>query len=142
MLKYAKWAGYVLGLFMVAMGAMKFFGDVPIFMLLENNLATRYGIELSFIDPGFKYVTGALELIAGGLLLFGQRLKGGLLSIAVIGGALLSHIFVLGIATPVSAEVGADKSPMLFIMATMFFLVSLAVTWAAKQDGTPKLAHA
>ena len=57
MVKYAKWAGYVLGLFMIAMGAMKFFGDVPIFMLLENNLASKYGIELSFIDPGFKYVT-------------------------------------------------------------------------------------
>ena len=141
MLKYAKWAGYVLGLFMVAMGAMKFFGDVPIFMLLENNLASKYGIELSFINPGFKYVTGALELIAGGLLLFGQRLKGGLLSIAVIGGAIFSHITVLGIATPVSAEVGAEKSPMLFIMATIFFLVSLWVTHGARKE-TQTLATA
>lgn len=133
MVKYAKWAGYILGLFMVAMGAMKFFGNVPIFMLLENNLASKYGAELGFIDPGFKYVTGALELIAGGLLLFGQRLNGGLLSIFIIGGALLSHIFVLGISTPMSAEAGAEKSPMLFIMAVMFFMISLWVTWGAKQ---------
>ncbi|MGJ8562805.1 MAG: hypothetical protein ACSHXY_04565 [Alphaproteobacteria bacterium] len=133
MVKFAKYAGYILGLFMVAMGAMKFLGDVPIFLLLENNLASKYGLELNFIDPGFKHVTGALELIAGGLLLFGQRLKGGLLSIFVIGGALLSHIFVLGISTPMSAEAGADKSPMLFIMASMFFMVSLWVTWSAKQ---------
>jgi hypothetical protein len=132
MVKYAKWAGYVLGLFMVAMGAMKFFGDVPIFTLLENNLGSKFGINLSFIDPQFKYFTGVLELIAGGLLLLGQRFKGGALSIMVIGGAIFTHLFVIGIFTPESSALDAPLSPMLFIMAVVFFLVSLWVTMASK----------
>jgi len=134
MLKYAKWAGYVLGLFMVAMGAMKLLGNVPIFTILENNLASKFGLELNFIDPAFKYVTGLLEIIAGALLFFGQRLKGGLLSIAVIGGAILSHIFVIGIITPESSAPDAAKSPMLFIMATIFFLIALWVTQSARKN--------
>lgn len=133
MVKHVKWAGYVLGLFMIAMGAMKFFGNVPIFMLLENNLATKFGLKLNFIDPTFKHVTGILELLAGTLLLLGQRLKGGLLSVAVISGAVLSHIFVLGISTPVSGEFGAEKSPMLFLLALLFLFVSFWVTWGEKQ---------
>lgn len=132
MSKYAKWGGYVLGIFMVAMGLMKFLGDVPIFELLENNLASKFGINLSFIDPHFKYITGILEIIAGLLLLIGKRFYGGLLSIAVIGGAIISHILVIGISTPVSADHDAEKSPMLFITALIFFLISLWVTKASK----------
>ena len=131
-MKYAKWAGYVLALFMVAMGLMKFFGNVPIFTILEDNLASKYGLKLSFIDPQFKYVTGALEIIAGALLFLGQRAKGAALSVLVIGGAILSHIFVIGIFTPESADPGAAKSPMLFIMAVVFFLISLWVASASR----------
>lgn len=132
MTKYAKWAGYVLGIFMVAMGLMKFVGDVPIFELLENNLASKFGINLGFIDPQFKYLTATLEILAGLLLLIGKRFYGGLLSVAVIGGAIVSHILVIGVSTPVSAEHDAEKSPMLFIVAVLFFLVSLWVTKASR----------
>lgn len=131
-MKYAKWAGYALGLFMVAMGLMKFFGDVPIFTILENNLASKFGLKLSFIDPQFKYFTGVLEVIAGALLLLGQRFKGGLLSVAVIGGAIMTHLFVIGIKTPESSAPNAPESPMLFITAVVFFLVALWVSAASK----------
>ena len=130
MTKYAKWAGYLLGIFMIAMGLMKFFADVPIFTIMEANLASRYGINLSFIDPQFKFVTGVLEMIAGVLLLLGQRFKGGAMSVLVIGGAIMTHIFVIGISTPESAAPDAAKSPMLFIVAVVFFLVALWVTKA------------
>ena len=129
-MKYAKWAGYVLGLFMLAMGLMKFFGDVPIFTILENNLASKFGLNLSFIEPQFKYFTGVLEVIAGALLLIGQRFKGGLLSVAVIGGAIMTHLFVIGIKTPESSAPNAPESPMLFITAVVFFLVAFWVTKA------------
>lgn len=132
MSKFAKWAGYALGLFMVAMGLMKIFGDVPIFTLLENNLDSKYGLQLSWIDPQFKYFTAALEIIAGALLLFGQRVKGGLLSVLVIGGALMTHLFVIGIKTPVSSAPDAALSPMLFMMAVASFLVSLFVTYGSR----------
>jgi len=56
------------------MGVQKFIGDVPIFVILEDNLATKTGIKLGFIEPYLKYITGVLELVAGGLLLFGKRL--------------------------------------------------------------------
>ncbi len=130
-MKYAKWAGYALGLFMIMMGLMKFFGDVPIFTILENNLASKFGLTLSFIEPQFKYFTGVLEVIAGALLLLGQRFKGGLLSVAVIGGAIMTHIFVIGIKTPESSAPNAPESPMLFITAVLFFLIAL---WVAKSS--------
>ena len=134
MLKFAKWAGYLLGLFMIVMGALKFFGSVPIFTILENNLASKYGLELSFIDPIFKYVTGVIEIIAGALLIFGKRLTGGLLSIGIIGGAILSHILVIGISTPESAAPDAAKSPMLFIVAVVFFIIALLVTQGSRKS--------
>ena len=131
-IKYSKWAGYFLALFMLAMGAMKIFMNVPIFIILENNLASNFRVDLPWIDPYFKYFTGVLEVIAAILLLLGQRLKGGLLSIAVIGGAIMTHLFVIGIYTPEGADIDGPKSPVLFIMAVIFFLVSLWVSYGAK----------
>lgn len=134
MVKFGKRAAYVLGLFMVAMGAMKFFGDVPIFQLMEDNLASKYRLELAFVEPDFKYITGVLELIAGTLLLFGKRLQGAVMSFVIIGGAIMTHLAIIGINTPMSAEPNADKSPMLFIVAVIFLAVSLWVYWASKQS--------
>jgi len=132
MRKFAKWAGYILALFMLAMGAMKFVGNVPIFQLLEDNLALKYGLTLGFIEPQFKYLTGLLEVIAGLLLLFGQRIWGALLSILVIGGAILSHLFVIGVQTPMSSDPNSSESPMLFIMAVMFFMIAVFVWFGSK----------
>jgi len=136
MLKYSKWAAYVLGLFMIFMGVNKFLSGPPIFVILEENLASKIGLELSFIDPVFKYITGVLEIIAGALLLLGKRLTGGLLSIVVIGGAIFLHLTVIGIATPESADPAAVKSPMLFILAVVFFFISLWVIWGARKAAT------
>lgn len=133
MLKYSKWAGYVLGLFMIFMGIQKFIGDVPIFVILEDNLASKFGIKLGFIDPIFKYITGVLELVAGALLLFGKRLTGGLMSIIVIGGAVFLHLTVIGVATPETSAPDAEKSPVLFILAVIFLLISLWVTQGARK---------
>ena len=133
MLKYSKWAGYVLGLFMIFMGVQKFIGDVPIFVILEDNLAAKTGIKLGFIEPYLKYITAVLELIAGALLLFGKRLAGGLLSIIIIGGAIFLHLTIIGINTPETSAADANHSPVLFIMAVVFFLVSLWVTQGARR---------
>ena len=136
MLKYSKWAGYVLGLFMIFMGVQKFIGDVPIFVILEDNLASKTGIKLAFIEPVLKYITGVLELIAGALLLFGKRLPGGLLSIIIIGGAIFLHLTIIGVSTPESSAPDAAHTPVLFIMAVVFFLVSLWVTHGARKAST------
>lgn len=135
MVKFGKLAAYVLGLFMVAMGAMKFFGGVPIFQLMEDNLTLKYRLELSFVEPALKYIIGVLELIAGTLLMFRKRLQGAVMSLVIIGGAILTHIVVIGIKTPISAEPNADKSPMLFIIAVIFFSISLWVYWSSRPTG-------
>lgn len=128
-----KWVAIGLALFMAAMGLMKFVGDVPIFAIIEENLKAQYGISAPFIDPAFKYVTAVLELAAAGLLLLGQRRIGGLLSLAVIGGAIMAHLTVLGVATPVSSAPDAATSPMLFIIACVAFLVAGFVTVKANR---------
>jgi len=108
---------------MAFMGIQKFIGDVPIFSIIETNLAENFGLSLPFVDPVVKYLTGVAELVAAALLVFGKRFLGGGLSVAIIGGAVLAHLTVLGIHTPMSGEAGAPESPILFFMA----LGSLAV---------------
>lgn len=125
----SKWGAYVLAAFMAFMGIQKFIGDVPIFVIIENNLATDWGLSLPFIDPMLKYATGLGELLAAVLLVAGLRLFGGGLSLALIGGAIFAHLTVLGIQTPMTSAADAEKSPMLFIMAVVFFALSAAVTY-------------
>ncbi len=127
-----KWIATGLGLFMAAMGAMKFAGDVPIFAIIERNLEAQYGISAPFIDPWFKFATGVLEVAAAGLLLVGLHRLGGLLSASIIGGAVLAHLTVLGVETPTSGAPGADTSPALFIVACVSFLVAVFVSIRAR----------
>ena len=125
---------YILAAFMAMMGVMKFVGDVPIFLEIETNLQADYGLSLGFIDPVFKYVTGVLELAAAALLVFGKRLEGAALSVLVIAGAVVAHLTVLGIATPVSAEPGAETSPMLFVMALVGLALAIATFFLVKRE--------
>ena len=53
---------------------------------------TKLGVE-----PWGRYFTGTLELIAGLMLLYPKTaIKGAVVTIAVMIGAVLSHIFALG----------------------------------------------
>ena len=124
--------GYVLAAFMAFMGVQKFIGDVPIFAIIETNLANDWGLQLPWIEPWFKYLTGALELIAAVILVIGKRLEGAGLSLLVILGAIGAHLTVLGIATPMSSEADAETSPMLFMMAVAFGLVAAFVVWMSR----------
>jgi hypothetical protein len=128
-----KWIAMGLGLFMAAMGAMKFAGDVPIFAIIEQNLKAQYGISAPFVDPWFKFATGVLEIAAAGLLVSGLHRLGGMLSAAIIGGAVLAHLTVLGIETPTSGAPGAETSPMLFIVACASLLIAVFVSVRSKR---------
>jgi hypothetical protein len=46
-------------------------------------------------------------------------------SFAVTAGAVVAHLTVLGVETPMSAAPEAEQSPMLFAMALVFLAVSL-----------------
>lgn len=129
--------GYALAAFMAFMGVQKFMGGVPIFAIIETNAAAQWGLDAPWIEPWFRYVTGALELAAALLLVLGRRFEGGALSTLITLGAVIAHLTVLGISTPMSAEPGAEASPMLFMMAVAALLVSLVVTVLARKPQAP-----
>ncbi|HAY07557.1 MAG TPA: hypothetical protein PKV67_00300 [Hyphomonas sp.] len=122
---------YLLAAFLVFMGVQKFVGDVPIFKIIEANVLARTGLNIDLIDPAGRYMTGALELLAAILLIL-RRFWGALLSTGVIAGAILAHLTFLGISTPMSSGTDAPESPMLFIMALIFFGISILVLWLAR----------
>jgi hypothetical protein len=124
--------GYVLAAFMAFMGAQKFFGAVPIFQIIEDNLAAQWGLDFPWVEPWLKYLTGALELISALLVVLGLRLAGGSLALLVLIGAVGAHLTVLGVNTPMSSAPGAGGSAVLFIMALGFLAVAIFVTWMSR----------
>ena len=125
--------GYALAAFMAFMAVQKFFGDVPIFRIIEANIADQWKLDLPWIDPWFRYATGVLEIIAALLLAVGRRFEGGALSVVITLGAIAAHLTVLGIQTPMSSAAGAESSPMLFIMAVVALAVSAFVTISSRR---------
>jgi hypothetical protein len=126
--KAARVLSYVLAAFLAFMGAQKFIGGEPIFQIIEENAAAQWGLDLPWIEPWFRYLTGVLELVAALLLVLGRRFAGGGLSLLITAGAVGAHLTVLGIETPMSGEPGAAASPMLFAMALAALAVSAFVT--------------
>jgi hypothetical protein len=112
--------------FMAFMGVQKFTGPNPVF----SYIAEQSGIAL--FEPGVRMLTGLGEFGAAALLVAGffiaiARTAGLLLSLAVLGGAIVFHLSPwLGINAPVAFDEagGYVRSPMLFIMAVAFFLIS------------------
>lgn len=75
--------------FLLAMSFQKFFGydPNPVFGLI----AARSGIDL--FEPGLRYVTGVLELIAAALVLWpAMRQRGAMLGLFVAAGAIVFHL--------------------------------------------------
>jgi DoxX-like protein len=135
--------GLLLAAFMIFMGLQKFGASNPIFA----QIAEASG--MGFFEPQVRMLTGVLELLAAALLLvaiFGKRLEGlgGLLSLGVIGGAIVFHLSPwLGINAPVgvAADGSLIYSPMLFGMAVVFGLLAAVVTWLDK-DKLPIIGKA
>lgn len=69
------------------------------------------------MEPYGRIGTGILELIVAGLLLVKRTsLIGGILGLGIISGAILSHLFVLGIEVQ-------DDGGLLFGMAVLVFIL-------------------
>jgi putative oxidoreductase len=79
-------------------------------------------------EPIGRIGSGVVELIAA-ILLFVPRLTwlGAGLSLGVISGAIMSHLFLLGI------EVQGDGG-LLFALACVVFACSLFVLWVRRRD--------
>ncbi len=74
-------------------------------------------------EPGGRLLSGVVEAIASVLLLIPiTQGLGGLLGIAVMSGAILSHLFILGI------EIQGDGG-LLFCLAVTVFLACTAIVY-------------
>ena len=81
-------------------------------------------------EPGGRIASGVFELIAAALLLFPRTVVfGALMSLGVIGGAIFSHLTVLGLAL---TEVG-DRGE-LFALALVVFVGSAVVLFIRRRE--------
>ena len=111
-----------LGLFLIIMGVKKVSGDIAVFELIEIYTGLNYA------DPAGRWITSLLEIVSGTLLLIGKRVWGGALAMTILVLALIFHLSVLGISTPVSTAENAPESPILFLLALSGFLTAMYVT--------------
>ncbi|MFY7900975.1 MAG: DoxX family protein [Chitinophagaceae bacterium] len=80
------------------------------------------------IEPWGRIATGIAELIAGCLILFPKTsVVGALMAIGIMSGAIISHLFILGI------EVKNDGG-QLFIYALLVLAAASYIFWADKQQ--------
>jgi hypothetical protein len=80
------------------------------------------------IEPWGRIGTGVMELIASVLILFPKtKLTGAILGIFIMFGAILSHIFILGI------EVKEDGG-QLFIYALLVLFSCLFLLWIHRHE--------
>lgn len=135
-MKFVRWgAGLLLAAFLVFMGVQKFGDANPVFQFI----AEQSGIGL--FEPTIRMLTGVAELAAAALIVAGLafglfRGLGVLLSAGVIGGAIVFHLSPwLGINAPVAFDEAGNyvTSPMLFIMAVVFFVISVVLVMLDKQ---------
>jgi uncharacterized membrane protein YphA (DoxX/SURF4 family) len=80
------------------------------------------------MEPWGRIGTGVLELVASILILFPKTTAlGALLAMGIMGGALLSHLFFLGIS------VRGDQG-QLFVYALLVFSSSLGLLYLHRRD--------
>lgn len=87
-----------------------------------------YIFEKVGLEPYGRIGIGIAELIAGVLLLIRKTAwAGALLTLGIIGGAIIMHLTLLGI------EVNNDEG-LLFYTAIITFLLSLVIAFIFKKD--------
>lgn len=87
-----------------------------------------YIFERLGLEPVGRIGSGLAELVAGILLLIpATAAAGALIALAVITGALVSHLLVLGIVVQ-------DDGGTLFILALLVFAGSLLILWLRRRE--------
>ena len=87
-----------------------------------------YIFETVGLEPLGRYASGVAELIASILLLIPRTTwLGALIGLGVIGGAIMSHLTVLGIEVQ-------DDGGTLFIMAIVVFVCCAALLFLNRRD--------
>ena len=120
-----------LGLFLIVMGIKKISGNLIVFELIEIYTGLKHA------DPAGRWITALLEIIAGSLLLTGKRVWGGTLAMTILVMALLFHVSVIGVFAPNSTAENAPKSPILFSLALIAFIIASYITVRQYLDENP-----
>jgi len=80
-------------------------------------------------------LTGVLELIAVVLLFVPRTVWVGAVVVAgLMGGAIMSHLTVLGIAVTTNPATGETDGGQLFAMATTALAMAIIVLWLRRRD--------
>lgn len=80
------------------------------------------------IEPWGRIGSGVIELIASVLLLIPRTtVVGALLAMGIMGGAILSHLFILGIAVQ-------NDGGLLFIYASLVLISSAILFWMYRKQ--------
>jgi hypothetical protein len=80
------------------------------------------------VEPWGRILTGVLELVAVGLLLTPRWAGvGGLLSLGLMGGALMGHLTKLGLVVQ-------DDGGLLFALAVTVFAAAALVVWLRRAE--------
>jgi uncharacterized membrane protein YphA (DoxX/SURF4 family) len=80
------------------------------------------------IEPWGRYATGVAELVASILILIPRTsVLGALLAVGIMAGALVTHLFIIGI------EVAGDNG-LLFIYASCVMIASLYIIYSGRKD--------
>jgi uncharacterized membrane protein YphA (DoxX/SURF4 family) len=79
-------------------------------------------------EPWGRIGSGVMELIASILILIPRTTAwGALLGLGIMGGAILSHLFVLGLVVK-------DDGGLLFIYAVLVFICCLYLVWIYRKS--------
>jgi hypothetical protein len=80
------------------------------------------------VEPNGRIVAGVLELITVGLLLTSRTaIYGALLGVGILSGAILAHLFVIGIES-------AGDGGQLFALAIITFVCCILVVYIRKLE--------
>ncbi len=152
-----KWIlSLAVGGFLILFGITKFTGGAHIFPVIEMKAAALGFPASDLFFPLVNYATGALELVAGALVILPMTRKiGAPLAVLPFLGAVVFHISpLLGVVTPEAfntdnatladalsaggpfvADHFTGSTPVLFILAAVFLLLSAANAFLQRGDG-------
>lgn len=109
------------------LGAAAILGQT-LFFKFTGAEESRFIFQSLHVEPWGRIASGVAELVCMLLLLVPRTAAlGALLALGVISGALLAHLFVLGI------DVQGDGG-LLFGLAVAVFVLSLVVAWVRRAD--------
>lgn len=99
---------------------------------LTGDEGSKALFEVLGVEPMGRLAAGVFELIAVVLILVPKTAAvGGVLSLGIMGGAILSHLTKLGVSIDAAAlgqpALEPINGPSMFIMAIVVFLASLGV---------------